>query len=187
MNQFSSETRHCIEEAWRCRALCLATAMTECLERGGEHVRPQHFRLLMDCVSACQFAADLMAHKSQFHREACALCARFAKPARAIAPRWPLWKPVPLPAALARNLAGQWLRHRTSKRNGHSYGFAGCLPADPLVCRGRRAGAGIDVTVLKSGAAQIHRAAASGRSAMRISVGSPIFSRGANASRAFGR
>jgi hypothetical protein len=79
MNQFSSETRHCIEEAWRCRALCLATAMTECLERGGEHVRPQHFRLMMDCVSACQFAADLMAHKSQFHREACALCAEICE------------------------------------------------------------------------------------------------------------
>ena len=63
MNQFSLETRHCIEEALRCHAICLATAMTECLETGGEHVRPQHFRLMMDCVSACQFAADLLAHK----------------------------------------------------------------------------------------------------------------------------
>jgi hypothetical protein len=53
--------------------------MTECLEMGGDHVKPQHFRLMMDCVSACQFAADLMAHKSQFHRQGCALCAEICE------------------------------------------------------------------------------------------------------------
>ncbi len=75
MNQFSLETRAAIEQALRCHTVCLASAMTECLERGGEHVRPQHFRLMMDCVAACHFAADLMAHKSQFHARACGLCA----------------------------------------------------------------------------------------------------------------
>jgi hypothetical protein len=75
MNQLSFETRYAIQEALRCHAVCLATAMTVCLETGGEHVKPQHFRLMMDCVAACQFAADMMAHKSQFHRQACALCA----------------------------------------------------------------------------------------------------------------
>jgi hypothetical protein len=76
MNQLSAETRHCIEEAQRCHSVCLATAMTMCLEMGGEHVRPQHFRLMMDCASICQLAADMMAHKSQFHRQTCALCAQ---------------------------------------------------------------------------------------------------------------
>jgi hypothetical protein len=79
MNQFSEMTRHAIEEALRCHATCLATAMTECLEMGGDHVRPQHFRLMMDCVAACEFAGDLMAHKSQFHRQACGLCAEICE------------------------------------------------------------------------------------------------------------
>ncbi|HEY4266342.1 MAG TPA: four-helix bundle copper-binding protein [Micropepsaceae bacterium] len=75
MNQLSAETRHGIEEALRCHGVCLATAMTHCLEMGGEHVKPQHFRLMMDCAAMCQLAADLMAHKSQFHRQSCAFCA----------------------------------------------------------------------------------------------------------------
>jgi hypothetical protein len=79
MNQLSDQTRHCIEEAQRCHSVCLATAMTECLEKGGEHVKPQHFRLMMDCASICQLAADLMAHKSQFHRQTCALCAEICE------------------------------------------------------------------------------------------------------------
>ncbi len=49
--------------------------MTECLESGGDHVKPQHFRLIMDCVRLCDVTADLLAHKSQFHRQMCALCA----------------------------------------------------------------------------------------------------------------
>jgi len=76
MNQFSQEVRDCIEQCLRCHAVCLATAMTECLEMGGNHLRPQHFRLMIDCVAVCQTAADLMAHKSQFHRQMCALCAQ---------------------------------------------------------------------------------------------------------------
>ena len=79
MNQFSQMARECIEQCLRCHAICLATAMTECLETGGDHVRPQHFRLMMDCAAACEFAADLMAHKSQFHRQSCALCAEICE------------------------------------------------------------------------------------------------------------
>jgi hypothetical protein len=42
-------------------------------------VRPQHFRLMMDCAAICALAADFMAHKSQFHRETCALCAEICE------------------------------------------------------------------------------------------------------------
>lgn len=76
MNQFSREVRDCIEQCLRCHAVCLATAMTECLETEGEHVRAQHIRLMLDCVAICQAAADFMSHKSQFHRDLCAICAR---------------------------------------------------------------------------------------------------------------
>jgi hypothetical protein len=79
MNQFSQETLHGIEQCLNCHAICLAAAMTECLEMGGDHVRPQHFRLMMDCVAICQLAADLMTHKSQFHRQTCALCAEICE------------------------------------------------------------------------------------------------------------
>ena len=76
MNQFSQETRHCIQECLRCHAVCLATAMTECLEMGGEHVRPQHFRLMLDCAAFCAFTADALARKSQFHNRFAELCAQ---------------------------------------------------------------------------------------------------------------
>jgi hypothetical protein len=49
-------------------------AMTHCLEMGGEHVKPLHFRLMMDCAAVCATTADLLAHKSQFYREITALC-----------------------------------------------------------------------------------------------------------------
>ena len=75
MNQFSQDVRDCIEQCLRCHAVCLASAMTHCLEMGGDHVRPQHVRLMMDCVEVCQVTADLMSHKSQFYRQMCALCA----------------------------------------------------------------------------------------------------------------
>jgi hypothetical protein len=75
MNQLSQETRACIEACLRCHAVCYAMAMTHCLETGGEHLRPQHYRLMMDCVIVCAAAADLMAHKSQFHHPFCGLCA----------------------------------------------------------------------------------------------------------------
>jgi hypothetical protein len=79
MNQLSVETRHGIEDALHCHAVCTATFMTVCLETGGEHTKPQHARLMMDCAAMCQLAADLMAHKSQFHRRACALCAEICE------------------------------------------------------------------------------------------------------------
>ena len=74
MNQLSRETRECIEACQRCHAVCESMAMIYCLEMGGEHTRPQHFRLMMDCSLLCQAAADLMMHKSQFHHQLCALC-----------------------------------------------------------------------------------------------------------------
>lgn len=36
----SKEMRACIDECLRCYQTCLGTAMTQCLEAGGEHVAP---------------------------------------------------------------------------------------------------------------------------------------------------
>ena len=75
MNNFSEHTKAAMEDLLRCHNLCLSMVMTHCLEMGGEHARPQHVRLMMDCAEACAFTARLLAHKSQFHTVAAGLCA----------------------------------------------------------------------------------------------------------------
>lgn len=72
----SRETMACIDACTACAKMCLGTAMTHCLETGGEHVQPQHLRLMLDCASLCRTVAELMLHKSQFHHELCGLCAK---------------------------------------------------------------------------------------------------------------
>jgi hypothetical protein len=75
MNQFNKETRECIEACLDCHAVCYGMLMTHCLEMGGAHVRPQHVRLMMDCVEICKACADAMARKSQYQHRLCGLCA----------------------------------------------------------------------------------------------------------------
>lgn len=75
MHAFSREIDACIDACLQCHKVCLGMAMTHCLETGGDHVAPAHFRLMMDCAAVCATAADFMLHKSSFHRELCRLCA----------------------------------------------------------------------------------------------------------------
>ena len=75
MHAFSHEVEACISACLDCHKVCLGLAMTHCLETGGEHVTPQHFRLMIDCAAICATAADLMSHKSQFQNQMCKLCA----------------------------------------------------------------------------------------------------------------
>ena len=51
------EMKSCIEACQRCAATCLQTAMHHCLEVGGKHTEPQHFRLMMACVEVCRTSA----------------------------------------------------------------------------------------------------------------------------------
>lgn len=75
MHAFSKEMSECIDACLNCHKTCLGLAMTHCLEEGGKHVKPQHFRMMIDCASICATTADFMLHKSQFYRELCGLCA----------------------------------------------------------------------------------------------------------------
>lgn len=75
MHALSRDVSACIDACLACHKTCLATAMTHCLEMGGEHTTPDHFRLMIDCAAICATAADLMSHKSQFHHRMCGLCA----------------------------------------------------------------------------------------------------------------
>jgi hypothetical protein len=69
----------CIHAAMACYQTCLGTAMTHCLEMGGEHVAPAHFRLMMSCAQICQTSAHLMMIESEQAKALCVLCADVCK------------------------------------------------------------------------------------------------------------
>src|SRR5438445_13299076 len=75
MNQLSRQIRETIEALQHCHAICASMAMTHCLETGGEHARPQHLRLMLDCAGLCALTADALGRKSQFHNRLAPLCA----------------------------------------------------------------------------------------------------------------
>ena len=75
MNYLSQLTKDAIAALQHCHAICSSMAMTHCLEMGGEHARPQHLRLMLDCAGLCAFTADALGRKSQFHTRFAALCA----------------------------------------------------------------------------------------------------------------
>lgn len=49
--------------------------MNQCLETGGDHVAPEHFRLMINCADICRTAADFMLSSSRLHGQVCAACA----------------------------------------------------------------------------------------------------------------
>jgi hypothetical protein len=75
MQVFDKDISACIDACLDCHKVCLGLAMTHCLETGGDHVAPPHFRMMIDCAAICATTADFMLHKSQFYRELCGLCA----------------------------------------------------------------------------------------------------------------
>jgi hypothetical protein len=75
MHRMSAEMRSCIEECLRCHGICLGMAMNHCLEQGGRHVEPGHFRLMMSCAEICQASANFMLIGTEQHKWTCALCA----------------------------------------------------------------------------------------------------------------
>jgi hypothetical protein len=65
----------CIDTCTKCYQTCLQTAMTHCLEMGGKHVEPNHFRLMINCAQICQTSAALQLSNSDFVAKYCKLCA----------------------------------------------------------------------------------------------------------------
>ena len=65
----------CIDACTKCYQVCLQTAMNHCLETGGKHVEPGHFRLMINCAQICQTSADLQLSGSEFVAQYCRLCA----------------------------------------------------------------------------------------------------------------
>lgn len=75
MHQMSPEMQACIDECLRCHSACLSMAMNHCLEVGGKHVEPQHFKLMMACAEICRTSASFMLIGSEHHKRTCAVCA----------------------------------------------------------------------------------------------------------------
>lgn len=82
MNQASAsslglarELLDCIEQCKRCHLVCLAMATGHCLQQGGRHTEPEHFKTMLVCADVCQTAANVMIMNSTLHRQMCAVCA----------------------------------------------------------------------------------------------------------------
>lgn len=66
--------RECIQECHHCHDVCMET-ISNCLQMGGEHAKPRHIQLLMDCAEICQTSANFMLRMSEFHGQTCGVCA----------------------------------------------------------------------------------------------------------------
>jgi hypothetical protein len=71
----SAEMKSCIEACLDCYKECLGTASGHCLEAGGEHTEPKHFRLMLACAEICRTAAHFMLLGSAHHKHVCRECA----------------------------------------------------------------------------------------------------------------
>lgn len=69
------DMQSCIDACSSCHQVCLQMALTHCLERGGKHVEPTHFRLMANCAEVCQTSANLQLSGSQFSAQHCEFCA----------------------------------------------------------------------------------------------------------------
>lgn len=65
----------CLEDCTECYQTVLASAMNHCLLSGGEHVSPDHFRLMMDCAEMCKTAAHFQLSHSPYTVRVCGVCA----------------------------------------------------------------------------------------------------------------
>ncbi|WP_205609672.1 four-helix bundle copper-binding protein [Noviherbaspirillum galbum] len=75
MSSLSPDMQRCIDECLHCYRTCTEMAMNHCLESGGRHVEPEHFRLMMNCAAICRTSAEFMMSASPLHAATCAACA----------------------------------------------------------------------------------------------------------------
>src|SRR6478609_6875241 len=68
MSDVSDKMQKCIDECLECYQSCLGTAMDHCLETGGKHVEPAHFRLMMACAEMYRTPAHFMLINTPHHR-----------------------------------------------------------------------------------------------------------------------
>lgn len=73
--QSNPDMQRCIQDCLNCHSVCLQMATNMCLETGGRHTEPAHFRLMLNCAEICQTAANFMLTGSELHDRVCDVCA----------------------------------------------------------------------------------------------------------------
>lgn len=71
----SPAMQRCIAQCTSCHEVCLQHAARHCLELGGAHVEPEHFRLMLACAEICRTSAAIMSIGVPQHAGVCAACA----------------------------------------------------------------------------------------------------------------
>lgn len=79
MNDMNPSMRACVEACLRCYSECLHAAMHHCLEAGGKHTEPAHFRLMMACAEMCRTSAHFILIGTEHHRHTCHECAEICE------------------------------------------------------------------------------------------------------------
>ncbi len=79
MHHMPKEMQSCIDACLRCYQTCLEMAMTHCLHKGGKHIAPEHFRLMMACAEMCRTSAHFMLLQSPHHKHTCRECAEICE------------------------------------------------------------------------------------------------------------
>jgi len=69
------EMQACIDACLNCYQTCIGMAMSHCLVKGGRHVEPAHFRLMISCAEICRASAHIMLSGTDVHKASCAACA----------------------------------------------------------------------------------------------------------------
>ncbi|MCY1456241.1 hypothetical protein D9M68_680070 [compost metagenome] len=75
MPETDEDMEACISQCLGCYRNCLQTASQHCLEAGGKHIEPEHFRLMMACAEICRTTAHTMLIGVAIHGRVCAACA----------------------------------------------------------------------------------------------------------------
>ena len=79
MTTTKADMQSCIDACSTCHEVCLQMAMTYCLDRGGQHVEPAHFRLMINCAQICETSVNLQLSGSPFSEQHCQCCADVCK------------------------------------------------------------------------------------------------------------
>ncbi|MCL5292487.1 MAG: four-helix bundle copper-binding protein [Actinobacteria bacterium] len=68
----------CIDDTLSCHNVCLETSMY-CLQQGGKHTEPNHYRLMLDCGELCETTANHMLRGSILDARLCEVCAEMCE------------------------------------------------------------------------------------------------------------
>ena len=75
----SPELMRCIAECESCHRICMRMAMNHCLEQGGDHVEPGHFRTMIACAVLCRTTGDALLGSFAYFEVLCEGCSRVCR------------------------------------------------------------------------------------------------------------